>query len=284
MKNFKNIFFILLIFLMPLSLNAKQRHAELVSVDKLIKKTRDYLVENPNSKEALYTLASIHYLAFKNKSEFVEVYSEGISPRELPVIAPYLLLGNYLDIARSYHASELALQDLGVSTINWQDNEQSAKYYASYQVKIKEINDQNWLPKIISKEDILIHAKEAFLNFNKVIQIDSENSLYLLGLSNFFTKYLEYKKLNEIKNEPTEFKEITLEKAQVIYFKAYSLSFEKDSMLKSRPFTLCSIEAGRGYIEISKTKKDISVEEAKIVEKISENIEQLLKIPQFENY
>ena len=55
-------------------------------------------------------------------------------------------------------------------------------------------------------------------------------------------------------------------------------------MLKSRPFTLCSIEAGRGYIEISKTKKDISVEEAKIVEKISENIEQLLKIPQFENY
>lgn len=60
---------------------------QMIPVDRLLKNAESHLKANPDSKEARYILARIHYLAFARSSTTVPAFNEGDTERK-PSIAP----------------------------------------------------------------------------------------------------------------------------------------------------------------------------------------------------
>lgn len=283
MRSFLQKFSLFVFLLLPASLFALFIGPTLVPVDRLIANTKAFLKDNPKNHAAYYTLARIHYLAFVNKSNFVGAMSKNGSEKHPQEIAPDWLLGDYIEDARYIEAERLALKELGIKSLEKQSKEIKEKYYALYQKKKEELKNQKWEPEKIKQEDLFNHVKEAIINFNKSIEIDPKNGLYHLGLASLYSQYLSYKKSEKIQNEPKELKEITLDKAQVLFFKAYSLTVENDLLLKNQPTSglksVVSFEAGNAYVKNSKLIENITEDTKKNIEKISENLEKLKKLP-----
>ena len=285
MFGFLKVLIFISMLLVPVSLFAKFMGPTYLPAERLIANTLAYLKEHPDSHETLYALARIHYLAFINQSDLVGAYNDGKPPR----IAPDWILGDYLSYARSEQAQKLALKELGLKSYQDITKERHAEYYTLLQVKLKKLIDEKWQPEKISQEALLNHGKEAVIHFKKALAIEPNNALYHLGLACFYHQYLNYKKTTELKKEPTELKEITLEKALDFYYKAYSLSIEDEIKSEYQPKSglnsLVSFEAGNAFLQITDqintlSKKILSAEERKKNEEISKNISKLKALPQ----
>ena len=277
MGNFSKKIFIFLFLLLPISTFAMFIQPSYVPVDRLIANTNAFLKDNPNNQQAFYMLARIHYLAFINKATIVGVESEGTSPAHLTRVAPDWLLGEFIGSARQEQAKLLTLKELGITIEESQAVKYREKYWGVFQAKLNVLNEGNWKPEPISQEAVLAHVKEAIVNFNKAIALDKNNGLYHLGLASLYSQFLEYKKSTEIKNEPLELKELTIEKTRALFYKAYSLSIKGDLMLENKPISglnsLVSFEAGNAYLNL--TNKNSMKEDPKVSKEITENISKI---------
>jgi hypothetical protein len=65
---------------------------QMIPVDRLLKNAETHLAANPDSDDARYILARIHYLAFARCSDSVPAFSEG-DPAGKPAIAPNWMIG-----------------------------------------------------------------------------------------------------------------------------------------------------------------------------------------------
>lgn len=278
-KYVMHIIFFLFIFI-PISIFGIFVGPTSVPVERLIANTSYYVKNEPNNHQAIYTLARIHYFAFTDKNGYVGVSKES----GLPKVAPDWLLGNYIDTQRRFQAEKLALKELGIDSLNGQSEEINQKYSELHKKILKELEDKNWEPESkISKEEILQHAKEAMINFKKAIALDPDNALYQIGLASFCYQYLSYKKINEIKDEPTELKQITIVGTRDIFFNAYSLSINNEIKFKTMPIegvrSLISYEAGNAYINISKSMTQLTESDKKNIEIVTKNITKLSALP-----
>ena len=287
-KYLKKLLIIFVLFI-PISLYAMFIPPIAVPVDRLVANMTAYLKENSASIEGYYTLGRIHYLAFASKSVEVFVMNETEMPYKMPKrFGGYdyekenLKYNAKLEWARLAHAQELALKELGVSSVDHNDKELFDKYTGLVNKFQKELEDKNLEPDWKNNFSALLkHVKESQLNFTKAILLDPNKDLYHLSLASLYLQYLEFKKDKKFENEPEELKEIDLNKTRELFYKAYSISITKSVVLKNKPVdgieSLISYEAGMAFLKLSKTLTNLSDEEKKRIEDVSNNIK-ILKL------
>jgi hypothetical protein len=283
MKKYFINFIIFMIIIFPVSLYAffdEIYPTILVPVERLIENTNAFLKTRPRSQSGLYILARIHYLAFTNKSESIQVSEDGIPPKLVAEFA----FEDSLKESRFKYACELAKNELGIKTLESQDKEIQLKYFALIKKFQKELELKNWEPEAkISQENLLAHVKESQINFVKALEIDPKNGLYLLGQGSLYSQYLDFKKQKELKNEPLELMNITVESASKLFLNAYLCSISKDLKLKAMPrFGLrscVSYEAGNAYVKILSVSEGLTFEDKKNISEVSEGISKLNVLP-----
>ncbi len=145
----------------------------LMPTERMLKNTKAFLAENPDSADLYYTIARIHYLTFTNKMWLVQGWESSSSSR----VAPDFLI--------SYGASTVAKArreeaERRVATkINKKENKQ--EFYEAVNTEEGRLKEENWQPKPLTSAEIVQQAGKAAAAFGKAIELDPENGLYLLG-------------------------------------------------------------------------------------------------------
>lgn len=251
----------------------------LAPIDRLLANTTAYVKENPKDAHGYYTLARIHYLAFANKSGLAGAFERETPPK----IPEDWLLGDFVRNAQYKHAEGLTLKEFGYSSMEAIPYGERERFFKVVEQKKKELEEQGWVPEKIGEKELFEHAGAALRNFQKAIELDSDNALYHHGLASLLEQYVQL--LAEIKAEhvPEEFRRFILSKVKDIYHTAYNLSIKKDLKNRYRPLSglrsLISHEAGNAYVRLSETLGCKSKEETKKVGKVKEGLKKLDRLP-----
>jgi len=248
-------------------------------VDRLIKNTTAYINENPQDKNAYYTLGRIHYLSFANKSRLVGAYER----EALPTIPQDWMQQAAISQNLYDHAKELVLKEYGYASSRDIPADKYTEFSDAVQNKRKELEQQNWSQEKLEDNELYEHANEAMKNFNKAIEMDPENGLYYHGLACLIEQYTKH--LDEIKSEvvPEQFRKILLEQAKQYYYKAFSVSIKEDSGRQFKPMSglrsLVSFEAGNSFVRLSDVDSQ-DQELQKILKEVKTGLDKLDKIPE----
>ncbi len=248
-------------------------------IDRLIANTKAYIREKPGDAHGFYMLARIHYLAFANKSGLVAAFGQ----ETLPQIAEDWQGPDIVYVARHRHAEELTLKEFGYDSREAVPQEQRRKFYKALEQKKKELEEQGWAPEKLAENELYEHAGAALENFQKAIELDSQNGLYHLGLASLLEQYVKF--LGEIKARqvPEQFRKFLLNEAKDIYYRAYGLSIKKDLKHRHMPIaglqSLVGYEAGNAYVRLSENLGVTSKQQEDEIAKVKSNLKRLDSLP-----
>jgi hypothetical protein len=175
-------------------------------IDRLLSNADSYVKENPNDANGYYILGRIHYLAFANQQVVGSYKEDGTN---LPDIKSDYYQNNWDNERLTIEARRLVRQELGYVSAELQRK------------KAEELQKQGWKPEPkLNHEERIQHAAEAIKYFQKTINMDPNNALYHLGLASLLEQYVNYITELDIKEVPEEIRNIILNKAMIIYYKA----------------------------------------------------------------
>lgn len=249
-------------------------------VERLIRNTTAYIEENPKDAHGYYTLARIHYLAFANKSGLVGAFENKTPPK-----IPEDWLEHLIPHARHKRAQELMLKEYGYSSQRDIPYEKRQGFHDARRKKLKELEEQGWVPEKLEENELFEHANAAMKYFQKAIEIDSENALAHHGLACLIEQYVQLLNEKESQLVPEEFKKFLLNKARETYYTAYSISHKKESWprLRRKPTaglrSLVSYEAGSAYVRLSGKLGSETKEEKENLKRVKSGLEGLERLP-----
>ena len=208
---------LLIVFLsMRLEMRAMFATPDLIPLERLLKAAETQVAKNPDSAQAHYTLARVHYLAFHVKHDHLPAFAYKGEKGETPEAAPQWML-------------------------SWSVSEQRFKKVNGTMLNEKELTD---------------HATKALHGFDKVLQLDPKNGLAALGRASLLEEFAAWVKSAKPASFPDELKLITTAALRAAYAKALDISLPHDSKLTRQPISgigsLCSHEAASALIRLAK--------------------------------
>jgi hypothetical protein len=234
-------------------------------VAQLVARATAFRDANPDSAEAHYTLARIHYLAFSQGEASVPAISEA-NEEGKPEIPGDWLLAHRLYEARQKRAEELAMRDIG-ETGRRPPSEKASAFDEARGKRARQLEEQNWRPRgELSAAEMLAHASAAVSGFREAIRLDPRNGLYVLGLASLAEEFAGWASAAKLAKPPIELRGLTLTLARDQYLAAFRLAAAGDASLPEMPLSgaggLVSHEAGKAYlrvIEADRTKRPAAI-------------------------
>ena len=225
---------------------------DLIPTERILKNTQAFLAKNPESADAHYTIARIHYLTFTNRMWLVQGW-ETRSTTNPPRIAPDFLLsygGGTIDQARQAEAARRVAEKID-------KKRESEKFYQAVNEEVQRLKEENWSPPTLSAEEILTQADLAGKAFEKAIQLDPKNSLYLLGKASLQEQTATFLKENpDLAPVSLPLDDLSPESILRSYHQAYEAARDEDLRQKFLPVSgltsLVSHEAGNAILRMAK--------------------------------
>lgn len=250
---------------------AKFARPEFIPTERLIQNTEAYRAENPNDPQALFILARIHYLTFRNRIMLVQSFSNRGRENQLPGVVDDYFIGDSIK-------DDLLLREA----------RKRAGEGASYQrerEELEKLKKENWTPEFMSDDEALQYAAKAEGYFEMAAKADPENALYYLGWASLREELATFISGNGIKYP--EWKGAAEEELATTirkYHRAYELSIDEDLKRKHLPLRgltgLVGHESAAAIVrlmkanpKVAKTLKDIKTRT------IEKNQKKLKKLP-----
>jgi hypothetical protein len=251
-----------------------------VPIDRLLKSAEAYLAANPDSAEAHYTLARIHYLAFVRSSLEVPAMvkkQDFLDANGKPRIAADWQLQPGVTGSMEERASQLAIAELGTSRPNPRtDPERFQKWKAVYDrhllslfmAEYRQRLHERWTNSdALTDQKAIAHVSAALAGFRETIRLPREahlnggpltaptHGLHELGLASLMEQFADWKELRKPIGLSRELQEIDHVKAREAYLKAFRIAYPHDSALGSRPIeglaALVSHESATAFIRLA---------------------------------
>ena len=277
----KSKFFIIIIIISICNVNATFVGPSMAPVDRLIRNTENYIKKHPKDSHAYYTLARINYLAFIDKTNYVEVCEDKVPPEIAPDWLRRIFPDNFT-FSTEAEALILVFEQKKYSSISKIPKKERKKLWKEVKQKAKELRKVKG-PGCISQEQALIHAVNSVNNFKKAIKLKPTKGLYVFGLACLYKQYFDYHKKNKDREIPSEFKNITRQDITTLFLKAHELSIAKDlkNCLRSPLGVIyCSTanEAGIEYLKIIKLKNNLTEIDKKNIAKVKIGLKKLKNV------
>lgn len=258
---------------------AKFMMPSMIPTERILKNTKAFLAENPESADAHYTVARIHYLTFANRMWLVQGW-DSRNASSPPRVAPDFLIafgGNMLDRARRAEAENRAAEKIDPQS------DQDA-YYKLVTQEHEKLKREDWKPESLSKEEIMEQANLAAKAFAKAIELDPDNALYLLGKASLEEQVSGF--LSENSSLPpakAPLDDLSPAALAQSYLSAYEASRAKDLERKFLPVSglksMVTFEAGNAIIALTEKHSDLAskVEELD-TKQVKKDLEKLKKL------
>jgi hypothetical protein len=283
-----------------------------VPIDRLLKSAEAYVAANPDSAEAHYTLARIHYLAFVRSSSEVPAMGEKqdfLDANGKPQIAADWMLLPGVTGSMDERASQLAKAELGTARPNpgraperfqkWKavyDRHLSSLYMAEY----RQQRHERWTnSEALTNQKAIAHVTAAVAGFREAIRLPREapvtyefvvtaptHGLHELGLASLMEQFADWKQLRKPIGLSTELQEIDHAKAREAYLKAFRIAYPHDSALGSRPVegfaALVSHESATAFIRLAEGDPqhlEAKTELAKTLAEMKAGLAKIRKLP-----
>ncbi len=222
-----------------------------IPLERIAKNTKAYLESHPDDPDGYYTLGRIYYLGFVNKASFVPGFNDGAKGQRAQV-APDWLMGSYAYQQVQSEAEKRARHELGIGKPPKYSSENWDRYQKLVQEHVEKLREEGWKPATIPNETALTYAVESKNYFQRAIEKNENNALYLLGLASLYEQVSDFLTTNKI--ESSEFADIDKSLLLDTYWKAFDLSRKEDAQLEHRPVSgldsLVSFEAGKAWIRL----------------------------------
>ncbi|MDA1276563.1 MAG: hypothetical protein O2960_21305 [Verrucomicrobia bacterium] len=224
---------------------------EPIPVDRLLKSAEAYRVAHPDSAEAHYTLARIHYLAFVRSSEEVPAFvpqSETLEGQSKPWIAQDWQLLPGQTPAIDERAFQLATEEVGFPQPHpRKEPEKFRRHRSAYDRHLVDLQNAEYRRSILehwkngnasTDEKAIAHATEALEGIREAIRLGldkadnprregpptaSRHGLYELGLASLMEQFADWKQLRKPAGLPPKLGEIDHNQARDNYLRAFRI-------------------------------------------------------------
>jgi hypothetical protein len=238
----------LLIILHPNTAVSTQVYGWFAPVDRLVKNSEAYVMENPEDPHGYYILGRIHYFAFMNRVPWVRGTAK-VSP---PALTPgWEQRVSQYDMPKLQAVSE-KVKELGYPWIDEIPREKKKDFWESVKTRETQLRDKGWVHEELNTRELVNHMKASLPNLRRAVELSPDNGLYHLGLASFMeqvTDFVEGTDLDTLSSGIVSFDTKTICDG---YFRAYELSISSDLEREYlEPYGLRKLvgyEAGKGFL------------------------------------
>ena len=240
-----------------------------VSINRLIKNTRQYLRAHPKSADAHYTLARLHYFAFATGCATVEIAQTESADKlidfeynQIESIATRRpLTTEELEARREARAVELADEELHLEPAYPYKQKRPADEKAEKAAIdrwVKKLQQENWTPATsLPIHEMVEHATAAIDELHAALKLSPENPRYLLMLASLTEDVATWCELRALNPVPKPLQSLTYEEAKATFLWAFRAAKARDPKLTfGSDAAIVAHEAGDGYLRLAHGKAD----------------------------
>jgi hypothetical protein len=244
---------------------------ETVPVTRLLEIGEAAVAKNPESAEANYMLARIHYLAFACGTTNLEAYTHKES-KPLPEVGPFQRFTQANEKEQWEEAKRRGLEEMKLKEAPRYDTGPGKQYWDSVTRIKKALETAGWRPKDLPDAEAAKHVDEAVIYFEQAILLAPKNALYRLGYASLLEQAHAWAGRHPEAASPFV-KGLDGAAIRDEYRKAWEIELGADLKDKGRGMfglnDMVSYEAGSAYVRLADAEKpNLSGEEAKTLVKV----------------
>ncbi len=252
------LFVSVLALVLPPLADAMMMPPENVPVRRLVEMAEDALRKAPESAEANYTLARIHYLAFVCAAEKLTAY---LPQEKRPLqVGPYQYFTTAnRDVALMEEAQKRTLVEMKLKTPPRYDTAVGKQFWAQFILTQKRMEKSGWNPGDLPDAEAAAHVSAAITSFQAAHRLTPKNALYRLGYASLLEQARAWRERHPAAAAvPAAVRAITPAAVRAEYRRAWEMELTADLKDKERGafglMDMVSYEAGKAFVRLAEAE------------------------------